>query len=249
MIKAEITILVPVFNEQESLPRFKEVMDEYLEVTPKTSQVLFINDGSTDNSLDLIKIFTSGDDRYAYISLARNGGLSTAIKAGFDYVTTDLVAYIDSDLQTTPLDFIKYFPLIENHALVNGIRANRHDSSIKKLSSKVANSFRRSTINDGITDTCCPLKLLNTGYAKKIPFFKGMHRFIPALVQLEGGKVAQLKVQHFERYAGTAKYNLLNRLTGPFLDTMAFAWMRKRKIRYEIAESSTVEKVTCGIDQ
>jgi hypothetical protein len=93
-------------------------------------------------------------------------------------------------------------------------------------------------INDGIEDTCCPLKIMETKAARTIPFFNGMHRFIPALIQLQGGTVKQIPVQHFPRIEGTAKYHLWNRLIGPFMDTLAFVWMRKRYIRYEISESS-----------
>ena len=91
-------------------------------------------------------------------------------------------------------------------------------------------------INDAIQDTCCPLKILKSSYAREIPFFIGMHRFLPALVQLHGGKVKQLPISHSPRYAGTSKYHLLNRLVGPFFDTLAFRWMRSRYIRYKIAD-------------
>ena len=238
MIKVELTIVVPVFNEEESLPKFREEMDKYLDKTPLSSTILFVNDGSTDNSLQIIKAIVSFDRRYSFISLSKNGGLSTALKAGIDTVNTPFTGYIDSDLQTSPQDFFKYFGYLNHCAMVNGIRKDRHDSVVKKISSKVANGFRRLMINDGIVDTCCPLKIVHTSYLKKMPFFKGMHRFIPALVQLQGGAVHQIEVSHFDRYAGTAKYNLLNRAVGPFFDTLAFLWMKKRNINYTISEAS-----------
>lgn len=237
MAKVELTVIVPVYNEEESLWKFKEEMDIFLEKSPVTAQILFVNDGSIDNSLQIIKKIVDSQSHYTYIALARNNGLSTALKAGFDFADTKYIGYMDADLQTSPLDFILYFSHLENYAMVNGIRVDRHDSAIKKISSIVANRFRRLVINDGIRDTCCPLKIIHSSYAKRIPFFNGMHRFLPALVQLQGGKVKQLEVRHFERYAGTAKYNLLNRLIGPFIDTLAFAWMRSHTIKYEILES------------
>jgi hypothetical protein len=127
---------------------------------------------------------------------------------------------------------------MEQYTMINGIRQNRSDTFVKKISSKIANGFRRFMINDGIEDTCCPLKIMETKAARTIPFFNGMHRFIPALIQLQGGTVKQIPVQHFPRIEGTAKYHLWNRLIGPFMDTLAFVWMRKRYIRYEISESS-----------
>jgi hypothetical protein len=98
-------------------------------------------------------------------------------------------------------------------------------------------------IQDGIEDTGCPLKIIDAAWAKRIPFFTGMHRFLPALIQLQGGKVKQLPVQHFERYAGTSKYHLFNRLWGPLQDTFAFRWMRTRYIRYQIAEQLEAQQV------
>ncbi len=232
------TILVPVFNEEECLILFKEAMDRYLSITPLGSQILFVDDGSTDHSLAIIRSIGDEDQRYQYLSLTENGGLSTALKAGFDHVQTPWIGYINADLQTLPSDFLRYFPYLDQYAMINGIRVERQDRFLKKLSSRIANRFRRLLINDGIADTCCPLKIIRTDYARQLPFFKGMHRFIPALVQLCGGCVRQVAVPHYERVAGTAKYHLWSRLIGPFFDSLAFGWMRKRHIRYEVAERS-----------
>lgn len=235
----ELTIIVPLYNEEESISQFKIEMDKFIEVAKVPAQVLFVNDGSTDKSDSIIQLICEEDSNYNYISLTNNCGLSTAIKAGIDYIDTPLTGYIDADLQTSPSDFNSYLQYLDNNAMVNGIRAKRHDSFVKKMSSKIANSFRRFMIDDNITDTCCPLKIMKSDYAKKIPFFKGMHRFMPALIQLQGGSVKQLEVQHFERYAGTAKYHLWNRIKGPFFDTLAFVWIRKRYIRYQINNKFT----------
>lgn len=232
----ELTIVVPVFNEEESLPAFFLEMDTFIKASPVPSRVLFVNDGSTDNSL---KILNEQCDKAAHctvLSLDRNYGLSVAVKAGFDSCQTTLVGYIDADLQTHPSDFLSYFSFFPEYDMVNGIRAKRKDTLTKRLSSKLANSYRRLMINDAIQDTCCPLKILKSSYAREMPFFIGMHRFLPALVQLHGGKVKQLPITHSPRYAGTSKYHLLNRLVGPFFDTLAFRWMRSRYIRYKIAD-------------
>lgn len=239
----QLTILVPVFNEQECLRPFKEAMDQYLRLTPIHSEVLFVDDDSTDRSLAIICSLCAEDERYRYLSLAENGGLSTALKAGFDHVLTPWIGYIDADLQTVPEDFVNYFPYLDSYAMINGIRARRQDRFLKKLSSRLANRFRRVMINDGIADTCCPLKIIDTAYAKRLPFFRGMHRFLPALVQLQGGRVRQVEVRHFKRFAGTAKYHFWNRLVAPFFDTLAFIWMKKRYIRYQVAERSPVATV------
>ena len=234
MQNIRLTIIVPVYNEEESLGQFKTEMDKYLTATTVASQVLFVNDGSSDQSQSIIEEICAGDSNYQYLLLSQNHGLSTAVKAGIDACDTELVGYIDSDIQTTPMDFLNYFAYFPEYDMVNGIRANRKDTGVKKLSSKIANWFRRTMINDGIEDTGCPLKIIKTDFAKRIPFFDGMHRFIPALIQLQGGKVKQIPIQHFPRFAGTAKYNLWNRMKKPFFDTLAFRWMRSRYIRYSV---------------
>lgn len=235
-----LNIIVPVYNEQESLKRFKEKMDDFLAVSPFKTSILFVNDGSTDDSYTIIQSICRTDIRYHCISLLKNSGLSAAIKAGIDNSKSPWIGYIDADLQTSPLDFMKYLDYINDYVMINGIRTNRKDKLIKRLSSKIANGFRRMVIKDHIADTCCPLKLMRADYAKRIPFFDGMHRFIPALIQLQGGKVKQLPVHHFERYAGTPKYSLTNRLTGPFFDTLAFVWMRKRYINYQVQKQQMI---------
>jgi glycosyltransferase involved in cell wall biosynthesis len=235
---ASLTILVPVYNEEECLDRFRQEMDGFLVTTPIPTTILFVNDGSTDGSQPLITQICAANPAYQSLRLDGNYGLSTAIKAGIDACTTELVGYIDADLQTKPADFLNFFEYFPAYDMVNGIRARRQDTVVKKLSSKIANAFRRRMINDGITDTCCPLKVMKTAYAKRIPFFTGMHRFLPALIQLQGGRVQQVPVTHFPRFAGTAKYHLFNRLVGPFFDTLAFRWMRSRYIRYGVADQN-----------
>ena len=231
-----LTVIVPVYNEEDCLPHFKAEMDIFLLKSPLDARILFVNDGSTDRSQDFIANICRVEKAYQSISLGKNSGLSTAIAAGIDGCDTSLVGYIDADLQTTPIDFLKLLPFVPEYDMVNGIRKNRQDTIIKKMSSKIANSFRKVVLSDGIEDSCCPLKIIKTDIAKKLPFFIGMHRFIPALVQLQGGLVKQVPVKHFPRYAGYAKYNLRNRLFWPFIDTMAVIWMKKRHLCYELKD-------------
>ncbi|MDO9261366.1 MAG: dolichol-phosphate mannosyltransferase, partial [Flavobacteriaceae bacterium] len=147
-----------------------------------------------------------------------------------------LVGYIDADLQTSPNDFNLLLEHIGENELVNGVRSNRKDSFVKNMSSLIANSIRRAFTNDGMDDTGCPLKIIKTDYAKKIPMFKGLHRFLPAMILLQNGRVKQIPVQHFPRIAGTAKFGLWNRLIGPLLDCFAYWWMKKRYINYQVAQ-------------
>jgi len=229
-----MTIIVPVFNESENLDRFIRVFLNYSKQSKTKSKVLFIDDGSTDNSFEKIENVCHNSKYFDFLKFKYNCGLSTAIKAGIDYIDTPLTGYLDADLQTTPFDFDKLLKDIDNYSAVVGYRSNRKDSLSKKIQSKIANSFRRALVNDGIIDTGCPLKIIHSKIAKKIPFFKGMHRFIPALIKLQGGTIKQVSVQHFKRIAGQSKYNIFNRALKPLGDAIAFNWMRSRKINYRV---------------
>lgn len=233
----KMTIIVPVYNEEENISRLTQTLDAYLQQSSTKSKVLFVDDGSKDNSFEQLKAFCSLNPNFEYLKFKQNRGLSTAIKAGIDYCETEWIAYIDADLQTSPFDFDVLLQHIADYTMVIGFRGDRKDTWSKKIQSKIANFIRRSLINDGIIDTGCPLKILRTEAAKKIPFFDGMHRFMPALILLQGGKIKQVKIQHFERIAGKSKFNIFNRSIKPLQDTFAYRWMKKRYINYEVEET------------
>lgn len=230
----EFTIIVPVYNEEDNLERVEKELLAYTKIASKKTAILFVNDGSKDESERLIATICSRNEAFHYINFKENRGLSAAIKAGFDHVETDLVGYIDSDLQTAPEDFNLLLEHIGEYDLVTGVRSNRKDSFVKNMSSKIANGIRRAFTHDGMDDTGCPLKVIKTSYAKRIPMFKGLHRFLPAMILLQNGKVLQVTVQHFPRIAGTAKFGLWNRLLGPLMDCFAYLWMKKKYINYEV---------------
>jgi len=230
----EFTIIVPVYNEAENLDRVEEELLAFTKIASKKTAILFVNDGSSDTSLHYIETICQRNEAFGYISFVENRGLSAAIKAGFDTVETPLLGYIDSDLQTAPADFNLLLNHIDNYDLVTGVRSNRKDSFIKNMSSTIANAIRRTFTNDGMDDTGCPLKVIKTDYAKRIPMFKGLHRFLPAMILLQKGKIIQIPIQHFPRLAGTAKFGVWNRLLGPLMDCFAYLWMKKKYINYEI---------------
>lgn len=233
----QFTIVVPVYNEEDNMQALEERLSAYLPTALCPTCVLFVNDGSKDRSLACIQQICARQKDFYYLDFQKNCGLSAAIKAGIDYTDSPYVGYIDADLQTTPDDFDLLVPHLKDYALVTGIRAARQDSFVKKMSSKIANGFRRRMTHDGIADTGCPLKVIRTEVAREIPFFKGMHRFLPALVMLQQEQVKQIPVRHFPRMAGQAKFNLTNRLVAPFVDCFAYRWMAKRYIRYRVGES------------
>ncbi|MDB4590510.1 glycosyltransferase family 2 protein [Flavobacteriaceae bacterium] len=230
----EFTIIVPVYNEELNLKRVEKELLSFIKIAKKKTTILFINDGSTDNSQQIIEDICQKNIEFRFIHFKNNKGLSAALKAGFDNIDTPLLGYIDADLQTSPKDFNILLNHTEHYDLVTGIRTQRKDSLIKKISSKISNKIRTIFTNDGMDDSCCPLKIIKTDCAKKIPMFKGLHRFLPAMVLLQKGTVLQIPIQHFPRIAGKTKFGIRNRLLGPITDCFAYLWMKKKYINYEV---------------
>lgn len=230
----QFTIIVPVYNEEDNLERVEKELLAYTKIATKPTCILFVNDGSKDKSQQMIEAICSRNEAFGFINFKENRGLSAAIKAGFDHVTTAYVGYIDSDLQTAPEDFNLLLEKSDDYDLVTGVRADRKDSFVKNMSSTIANGIRRAFTHDGMDDTGCPLKVIKTEYAKRIPMFKGLHRFLPAMILLQNGSVIQIPVRHFPRVAGTAKFGVWNRLIGPLMDCFAYLWMKKKYINYQI---------------
>jgi len=234
----EFTVIVPVFNEEDNIYTLEKKLSEFISQVSLATCVLFVNDCSTDRSKERIMEICGRQKHFFYLSFTENSGLSAALKAGIEETCSPYVGYIDADLQTTPEDFNLLIPFLRDFEMVMGIRASRKDTFVKKISSKIANGFRRFMTNDGVADTGCPLKIIRTDFAKRLPLFTGMHRFLPALILLQGGRIQQVPVRHFPRVAGQSKFNLRNRLISPFLDCFAYRWMKKRNINYLIDENN-----------
>lgn len=235
----ELTIIVPVYNEEDNMNALEQKLVAFIAQSKLSVCVLFVNDGSVDQSKERIVGVCNCQKHFYHLSLSKNSGLSAALKAGIDLCCSTYVGYMDADLQTTPEDFNLLLPYMQDFEMALGIRTVREDSWVKRTSSKIANGFRRLMTKDGITDTGCPLKIMNTQYARRIPLFNGMHRFLPALIQLQNGRVKQVPVRHFARVAGQSKYNLRNRLVAPLIDCFAFRWMKSRYINFQITETDT----------
>lgn len=234
----QFTIIVPVYNEEDNMAALEERLAAYLPHARYKACVLFVNDGSSDGSQALIEAACRRHPDFFYLSLSPNGGLSAALKAGIDATESVYVGYMDADMQTAPEDFDLLLSHIGYYEMVTGIRANRKDSGFKKLQSRMANGFRRMMTHDGIEDTGCPLKVMRTDYARRVPFFTGMHRFLPALFMLQGARVMQIPVHHYPRVAGVSKYHLGNRLVAPFVDCFAYRWMKSRYIHNHVAKTN-----------
>ena len=235
----QLTIIVPIFNEEGNIERLSTQLLDYFKRSMVKTKAILVNDGSKDSSLELIKDICTKHEEIEYISFEKNLGLSTAIKAGFDHVRTPLTGYIDADLQTDPQDFDRLLEFANDYDIVLGNRNhNRKDKTLKNMSSKIANKVRKIFTGDEVDDTGCPLKIIKTDVAKKIPMFKGLHRFLPAMVMLQDGKLKQVDIPNYPRLAGQSKFGMRNRLLGPLLDCFAYLWMKRKYINYKIEDKS-----------
>lgn len=233
-MQAILTIIIPVYNEEDNIKKLEVVLEKYMKSANVPTRVLFVNDGSTDKSQDLIEQVCKKTPFFSFIELEKNSGLSAALKAGFDIINTKFIGYMDADLQTNPEDFNLLLDHIDDYDLITGVRYSRKDSLLKKVSSRIANSIRRVFTHDGMDDTGCPLKIIRSSFAKRIPMFSGLHRFLPAMILLQNGRVKQVAVEHYPRVAGQSKYGLLNRILGPLIDCFVYLWMKRRYINYHV---------------
>lgn len=236
----QFTIIIPIYNEEDNLISLEKALLEFIETSVKTTAVLFINDGSTDGSEGSIREICGRNTDFHFISFKKNEGLSSALKAGFDWVESPLLGYMDGDLQTHPEDFNLLLKHIPEYDLITGIRTKRHDGIIKIISSKVGNSIRRLFTGDGMKDTGCPLKVIKTDYAKRIPMFKGFHRFLPAMILLQKGKVHQIPIRHFPRKGGKGNFGMSKRILGPLAACFVYLWMKRNYIHYKIKDQSNL---------
>lgn len=237
MVK-QFSLVIPAKEEEENLPILMKEVDEMLQKSGLACEVLFVNDGSRDHTLDVMRNLQAEYPQHniRILNLDGNYGLSAALDAGFRSATSDVVVSIDADLQNDPADIPKLLEKIPEYDAVMGVRAKRQDSFVKKMSSKIANRIRNSLTGEQTRDTGCTLKAFKRSYLDRIKMFTGMHRFFSSLLQMEGAHIYEIEVNHRPRIHGKAKYYLWNRLTGPLTDLFAVVWMKNRHFRYHIEE-------------
>ena len=240
----ELSVVLPVYNEEESLDPLYDALSAVLDDLEIPWEILIVDDGSTDGSPEVMARLQEKDPRVRVIRHRTNGGLSAAMGTGFRMARGSIVATMDADLQNDPRDLPLLLEKLDGADAVVGWRYERRDPAIKKMSSRFANWLRNGVIHDGIHDTGCSLKVFRRDYVRPLKMFKGMHRFLPALLQMEGARVVEVKVRHHPRRYGEAKYPLTNRLWGPLLDLIAVRWMQKRLVAPDYDEIGRDGSVT-----
>ncbi|GAV19444.1 undecaprenyl-phosphate 4-deoxy-4-formamido-L-arabinose transferase [Mariprofundus micogutta] len=209
MAEALISIVVPLYEEEENVPLLvAEMADKLADIA---YELILVDDGSDDGTVEAVKKARESDDRVVLIQLRRNFGQTAAMSAGFDRAQGKYVVYMDGDLQTDPADIPKLLERLkkDNLDMVNGWRKDRQDASVSRnLPSKIANALIRSSTNVRMHDYGCPMKLMRADVAKNLRIYGEQHRFLPALASLYGAKLGEEVVTHRARQFGESKYGI-----------------------------------------
>lgn len=226
-----VSVVVPLYNEAENVPILQNELTDALKGIDH--EIIFVDDGSTDATLS--RLTTTPQVRV--LRFEKNAGQSAALYAGATAARGATVVLIDGDLQNDPADIPRLLAEIERGAdLVCGYRAQRKDTLVKRLTSWIANSVRSRFTKDGVRDTGCTLKALRRECVRTLVPFKGMHRFIPALVKGAGYRLIEIPVNHRARRFGASKYGLGNRAVHATVDMFGVRWLLARQLRYRIQE-------------
>ncbi|HVQ20841.1 MAG TPA: glycosyltransferase family 2 protein [Terrimicrobiaceae bacterium] len=238
MNNPDFSIVIPLFNEAESVAILQEEISAAL--GERNYELILVDDGSTDGTIHRIK----RDPTVRVIRFKKNAGQSAAMLAGMRAAVGNSIVLLDGDLQNDPRDIPRLLAQIDLGAdLVCGYRARRKDTLLKRLSSRIANFVRSRFVGDGVRDTGCTLKAMRRGCVHALVPFKGVHRFIPALVKNAGFRIVEVPVNHRPRQFGVSKYGLGNRAVRATLDMFGVRWLQSRRIAPVLEESPGSEPV------
>lgn len=233
MNKDGLSIIIPVMNEEDSAPELASEVSAAMADLDRPWECVWINDGSTDTTLAVLQKISADDSHHRVIDLDGNFGQSAGLAFGFTQASYPILATLDGDGQNVPADLVRMLAVMDEQQvdMVNGIRAKRQDSKIRLWCSKLANGFRNKLTGESVTDVGCAIRVFRREYALRIPVFKGMHRFFPTLLRLEGATITEMPVQHRPREVGVTKYGINNRLWVGLADTFGIVWWKRRSIR------------------
>lgn len=234
----DLSIVVPVYNEEESLPLLWPEIREALAPTGLAYEVVFVDDGSRDRSAEIIRAFREEDPRVRLVRLKANAGETAATDAGFKTARGRFVVTMDADLQNDPHDIPMLLSHLDQWDAVTGWRVNRGegDSLVRRASSRVANRIRNALSDEAIQDSGCTFRAFRRECLRDLVLYKGFHRFVPTLLRMRGFRVIEVPVNHRPRRFGESKYGIGNRALRAFKDLLVVRWMKDRLLRYEVAE-------------
>lgn len=224
--RLDLSIIIPVFNEEENLPILYQEIKEVLASLQRSYEIIFIDDGSQDNSFAVLKKIQTFDTGVKIIRLRRNFGQTAALSAGFDYARGKIIITMDADLQNDPHDIPLLLAKIEEgYDMVNGWRQKRQDKFLtRRLPSMIANRLISLLTGIRLHDYGCTLKAIKQDVIKNIRLYGELHRFIPAVASTLGVSIAEVQVNHRARRFGRSKYNLF-RLPRVILDMLTVKFL------------------------
>ena len=224
-----ISIVVPLFNEAESLPKLFEWVNQVMNEHKFTYEIIFVNDGSTDASWQVIRDLQANHEEVHGICFRRNYGKSAALYCGFEAVQGDVVITMDADLQDSPDEIPDLYKMVKEDGfdLVSGWKQKRYDNKLtKNIPSKLFNATARWVTGIQLHDMNCGLKAYRREVVKNIEVFSEMHRYIPYLAKNAGfDKIGEKVVQHQARKFGTTKFGGLNRFVNGYLDLLSLYFL------------------------
>lgn len=226
----ELSIIVPVYNEEENiLPLTREIQNAFSSVG-YDYELVFVDDGSTDSTWKKIREARESEPRIRGLRHHRNAGQSAALWTGIQASDAPIIATLDGDLQNDPADLLLLLPELEQSDFVCGVRVNRQDNWIRRISSRVARSARRAVLKSDFRDTGCAVRVFRRLIVIGLFPFNGLHRFLPVLVHAAGRRTKEVPISHRPRVAGISKYGMHNRLWRGIADLFAIAWYQKRRL-------------------
>ena len=231
-----LSVVLPVFDERENLAPLVEEVGVALAGLPY--EIIAVDDGSGDGSLDELRRLRRLQPALRLVTLARRAGQTAALVAGWERARGPVVVTLDADGQNDPADIPLVVATLERDGmdLVAGVRVSRRDSWWKRWQSRIANRARDRITGHHVADTGCGLKAARRATFLALPRFDGMHRFLPTLVTLGGGRVAEVPVAHRPRRYGRTKYGMTNRAGRGLTDALGVRWLSRRRLRYDASE-------------
>lgn len=230
---SDVSVVVPLYNEEQSVTMLQRELADAL--TGLDYEIIFVDDGSQDQTVARI----AANPRTRVLRFENNVGQSAAIFAGLQAVRSEVAVLIDGDLQNDPADIPRLLAEISRGAdLACGYRAQRKDTLLKRITSRVANFVRSRFTRDGVRDTGCTLKAMRRDCIGALVPFKGMHRFIPALIKGAGYRLIEIPVNHRPRRFGQSKYGLGNRALRATVDMFGVRWLLSRRLNYQVRNDS-----------
>ena len=234
--EVDVSVVIPAFNEEESIAACVDEIRAVMDGLGEPYEVIVVDDGSTDGTFGILRKKKKDMHRLVILRFDANHGQTAAFDAGFRAARGKAIVTLDADLQNDPADIPRLLELLDRWDVVCGYRQKRHDSPVRRASSRIANWVRNKLTHESIRDVGCSLRAFKAECVGGLKLYNGMHRFLPTLLRLDGYSVTEVSVGHRRRRWGKSKYGIRNRLFRGLRDLMAVRWMRSRWLRYRIEE-------------